>query len=91
MAKELVLIPKAKYELLNKCKQNVSQNVLQSTEESPTSDEQFETVLKYAVPKNVLNKALGLWNYLKDRKGPLINWDEHENLPLKTTSLVVDI
>lgn len=30
-----------------------------------------------------MNKALGLWNYLKDRKGPLINWDEHEELTIK--------
>lgn len=83
MAKELVLIPKTKNELLNKCKQNVSQYVLQPTEESPTSDEVSNRLEICRTKKNLLNKALGLWNYLKDRRGPLLNWDEHGELTIK--------
>jgi len=90
MAKELILIPKTKYELLT-TKSNyepqtiptLAENVLQPTDELSGCNDQLETILKYAVSKNVLNKALGLWNYFKDRKGPLINWDEHGELTIK--------
>lgn len=80
MAKELILIPKTKYEFLTKVQ---PENVLQiSVDESP-ADEQLETVLKYAVPKNVVNKALGLWNYLKDRKGPVLDWNRDGLISLR--------
>ena len=68
MAKELILIPKTKYEFLTKVEPEMQASVA-------PADEQLETVLKYAVPKNVVNKALGLWNYLKDRKGPVLDWN----------------
>lgn len=38
----------------------------------PEDTDVLETTLKYAVPKNALRKAMGLWNYLKDRKGTLL-------------------
>lgn len=42
----------------------------------PEDTDVLETTLKYAVPKNALRKAMGLWNYLKDRKGTLLDWNE---------------
>lgn len=64
---------------------NLAENVLQPSNESSKCepDEQLETILKYAVSKNVLNKKLGLWNYLKDHKGPLMTWAEHGELTVK--------
>jgi hypothetical protein len=70
------LIPKTTYDFLTKPTEYVNQ--------PPTrNDEQLETLLKYAIPKNVLNKALGLWNYLKDRRGLLLDWDDHGVLVVK--------
>ena len=86
MAKELVLIPKTKYDFLTKT--NVGENVSQFTDPSPTEDEHLETTLKYVVPKKDFNKAVGLWNYLKDRKGPLLNWNEHGVITVKGTPII---
>ena len=70
------MIPKTTYDFLTKPTEYVNQ--------PPTrNDEQLETLLKYAIPKNVLNKALGLWNYLKDRRGLLLDWDDHRVLVVK--------
>lgn len=81
MAKELLLIPKAKYEFLTKRKDD--ENLSQVPEQSPAPEEYLETTLKYVVPKKDFNKAFGLWNYLKDRKGPLLSWNEHGEIIVK--------
>lgn len=85
MAKELILIPKTKYDFLTKSSENTP------TSRYGDSDEQLENVLKYAVPINVLNKSLGLLNYLKDRKGPLLDWDHHGELVVKGGSHLIDL
>lgn len=83
MAKELILIPKAKYDFLIKREPNVGEDVSQEQ----SSDEHLETTLKYAVPKKDFNKALRLWNYLRDRRGPLLNWNEHGEITVKGTPI----
>ena len=75
---------KAKYEFLTKYETNVDENI---KEQSLSVDEHLENTLKYAVPKKDFNKALGLWNYLNDRKGPLLNWNENGEITVKGTSV----
>jgi hypothetical protein len=48
----------------------------------------LETTLKYAVPKNALRKAMGLWNYLKDRKGTLVDWNEDGEVSVHGQSII---
>lgn len=89
MARELILMPKAKYELLTKedisKKSSDNKPILfgrdvQSSHETtfdPQIDDMFENTLTYAIPKNGYRKAMGLWNHLKDRKGPILNWNDN--------------
>ena len=88
MARELILMPKAKYELLtkeDKSSDNVKPSVLfgrdvQSSHQTtfdPQIVDVFENTLTYAIPKNGYRKAMGLWNHLKDRKGPIQNWNDN--------------
>ena len=93
MAKQLFLIPKAKYENLlqpgesmtkqpTKMIPNISGNV-----DYPEDTDVLETTLKYAVPKNALRKAMGLWNYLKDRKGTLLDWNDDGEMSVHGQSI----
>lgn len=78
MAKELILIPKAKYELLTK--ENDTDREALNREVLPNEEPQIDTLEKtivYAVPKNTLRKAMGLWNYIKDRKGSILDWKDN--------------
>lgn len=37
----------------------------------------LKKTLTYAIPKNGRRKTMGLWNYIKDRKGTVLNWNEN--------------
>ena len=84
MSRELVLVPKTKYELLRKeikSSENTKQTTpiipdrnVQTTEEEEPDTDVFGKTLTYAIPKNGYRNAMRLWNYLKDRKGPVFNW-----------------
>jgi hypothetical protein len=47
---------------------------VQTTEEEEPDTDVFGKTLTYAIPKNGYRNAMGLWNYLKDRKGHVLNW-----------------
>ena len=84
MSRKLVLVRKTKYELLRKeikSSENTEQTTpiipdrnVQTTEEEEPDTDVFEKTLTYAIPKNGYRNAMGLWNYLKDRKGHVLNW-----------------
>ena len=82
MAKQLILIPKAKYEHLFRTGESMTKQPtkiipkISGNVDYPEDTDVLETTLKYAVSKNALRKAMGLWNYLKDRKGTLVDWNE---------------
>jgi len=86
MTKELILVPKAKYEHLLKSddttvNDDASVNNHRTLSDiKPLSDEDYkddtlESTLEYVIPKNRLKRALGLWNYLKERRGNILNWN----------------
>jgi hypothetical protein len=54
----------------------------------PEDTDVLETTLKNAVPKNALRKAMGLWNYLKDRKGTLVDWNEDGEVSVHGQSII---
>ena len=86
MSRKLVLVRKTKYELLRKeirSSENTQQTTpiipdrnVQTTEEEEPDTDVFEKTLTYAIPKNGYRKAMGLWNYPKDCKEPVLNWKE---------------
>lgn len=88
MSRELILIPKAKYDFLTK-----QTLVLPDRHETPCRDvstipeepqmDVFEKTLMYAIPKNGQRKATGLWNYIKDHKGSVLNWNENAEIIVK--------
>ena len=80
MAKELMLLPKAKYEHLfekTREKADMTNEPEESSKFEESSTDPLESTIEYLVPKNRLKKALGLWNYLKDKKGKVFNWNEN--------------
>ena len=85
MSRELILMPKAKYELLTQ--ENHTENThdrkpcrdvqtVDTSIEEPQIDV-LEKTLTYAIPKNGHRKAMGLWNYIKYRKGTVLNWNDN--------------
>ena len=95
MARELILIPKAKYELLTKedtLTKSVDTTVtkdlktIKTTPDAQRIEEEdkniephidvLQNTISYVIPKNALRKAMGLWNFLKDRKGTVVNWND---------------
>ena len=83
MSRELILMPKAKYELLTK--ENNAENNRKACRDVQTVDtsieesqiDVLENTFTYAIPKNGHRKAMGLWNYIKDRKGTVLNWNDN--------------
>lgn len=81
MARELILLPKAKYDMLmthNEGTQN--KRLLQDTvciEEQRTLPDRMESTLQYVIPKNGYRKTLGLFRYLQDQKGSTLDWNDH--------------
>ena len=82
MSRELILIPKTKYELLHKPIQTVQsridndqpvtcqddEKVVNTPVADPSIDLVMDKTLTYVVPKNGQRRVMGLWYYIKDRR-----------------------
>lgn len=107
MSRELILLPKTKYELLNKpiptAKSGNSEDdqrvacldekVVKTVD--PSIDLLVEKTLTYAVPKNGQRKAMGLWNCIKDHRGTILDWNDHGEIVVNGQtiphSLLIDL
>lgn len=90
MSRELILIPKTKYELLHKPIQTVQsridndqpvtcqddEKVVNTPVADPSIDLVMDKTLTYVVPKNGQRRVMGLWYYIKDRRWTILDWNK---------------
>jgi len=86
-AQELIVIPKAKYDMLmtpqtTKMTSQLNSNPMTSSEnvDSDSQRKDVTDMLKYTIPSKCQRKAEGLLNFIIEHGQNILNWDENGQL-----------